>query len=354
MQVLGWLGLDGVLLFVMLREGLHVQGDRMSEGGAWWLVAIMLGAWWLLSYLLGLYEPLSRKPLYELGIGVGTVSALHVGVWYAIGALWGVPLAAVGSFLLLHGIVQGVVKLIGWLIGKGRMGGNGNGNSAAETEREWLSERDVTARTPNAQHLGTRVFDLIGALCMLVVFLPLMLMLLVLIPLTSQGAAIYAQQRVGRHGCPFPIYKFRTMVLDAERSTGPVLARSKDPRITPIGRVLRASRLDELPQLFNVLRGDMSLIGPRPERPEFVAVYERTIPGYQRRHLVRPGLSGHAQLKGDYSTETEEKLGYDLWYVYHRTWLLDLKILFRTVYVVLLPGKADGVKESHEAKSVRV
>ena len=146
---------------------------------------------------------------------------------------------------------------------------------------------------------------------------------------------IYRQTRVGRGGVPFTIYKFRTMHEEAESDTGAVMAKKDDPRVTPLGRVLRASRLDELPQLWNVLRGDMSFVGPRPERPEFGDDYEREIQGYAERYRVRPGLTGYAQVNGEYHTSAATKLKYDLAYIHNRSLWLDLRILSETVKVML-------------------
>ncbi len=129
--------------------------------------------------------------------------------------------------------------------------------------------------------------------------------------------------------------KFRTMRVDAERKTGPVLASENDPRITWLGRYLRALRLDELPQLWNVLCGDMSFVGPRPERPEFVRDFERDIQGYAERFKVRPGLTGYAQVNGEYHTSPATKLKYDLAYIYNRSLWLDVRILADTVKVML-------------------
>ena len=129
--------------------------------------------------------------------------------------------------------------------------------------------------------------------------------------------------------------KFRTMQVGAERSTGPVLASENDPRVTWLGRYLRAARLDELPQLWNVLRGDMSFVGPRPERPEFVGQFQQDIHGYAERFMVRPGLTGYAQVNGEYHTSAPTKLKYDLAYIYNRSLWLDLKILSETVKVML-------------------
>jgi lipopolysaccharide/colanic/teichoic acid biosynthesis glycosyltransferase len=152
---------------------------------------------------------------------------------------------------------------------------------------------------------------------------------------TSRGPVLYTQRRVGRYGEPFTMVKFRTMRAEAERDTGPVLASENDPRITWLGRWLRAARLDELPQLWNVLRGDMSFVGPRPERPEFVVHFERDIQGYAERYKVRPGLTGYAQVNGEYHTSPTTKLKYDLAYIHNRSLWLDLKIMSETVKVML-------------------
>lgn len=156
--------------------------------------------------------------------------------------------------------------------------------------------------------------------------------------IASPGPLFYRQVRVGRSGHPFTIYKFRSMVPDAEARTGAVWAAAGDARITPLGRWLRRTRLDELPQMINILRGDMSLVGPRPERPEFVEQLATELPFYRARHSVRPGLTGWAQVQYTYARSVHDarvKLEYDLYYVRHATPLLDLQILFRTVAIAL-------------------
>jgi lipopolysaccharide/colanic/teichoic acid biosynthesis glycosyltransferase len=143
---------------------------------------------------------------------------------------------------------------------------------------------------------------------------------------------------VGAEGSRFTVHKFRSMVADAEASTGAVWARQNDTRITPVGRFLRRSRLDELPQLWNVLRGDMSMVGPRPERPEFVASLTEQIPFYGQRHLVRPGLTGWAQVRYTYGASVEDamqKLQYDLFYIKNLSIALDLLVLFSTLKTVI-------------------
>ena len=155
------------------------------------------------------------------------------------------------------------------------------------------------------------------------------------IRLTSPGPALYRQERVGCGGRLFVIYKLRTMIEGAENETGPILARRDDPRSTMLGRILRVSKLDEWPQFYNVLRGDMSVVGPRPERPCFVGVFRRHIPAYSQRHTVRPGITGLAQVKGGYRTNVYVKLRYDLIYIHRQSLWLDLWILARTPLTIL-------------------
>jgi lipopolysaccharide/colanic/teichoic acid biosynthesis glycosyltransferase len=151
---------------------------------------------------------------------------------------------------------------------------------------------------------------------------------------------LYGQERVGERGQPFHVFKFRTMREDAEAATGPVWSRRDgDPRVTRIGRILRTVRLDELPQLWNVLRGEMSFVGPRPERPHFVDKLRQVIPYYDERHTVKPGITGWAQIKYGYGSnveDAEEKLQYDLFYVKHMSWHFDLRILLHTLKVMAL------------------
>ncbi len=183
-----------------------------------------------------------------------------------------------------------------------------------------------------------RLIDVAVALVILVVGLPLWLTLGVLVRLSSPGPAIYRQRRVGRHGKPFTMYKFRTMHENAEAHTGPVWASEDDPRYTPLGRWLRKTRLDEIPQLWNVLKGNMSLVGPRPERPYFVDKLAREIPLYNRRHRVKPGITGWAQVKWRYDTSLEDvqqKVKYDLFYIENMSLRMDFKILFQTVRTAL-------------------
>jgi len=156
---------------------------------------------------------------------------------------------------------------------------------------------------------------------------------------SSPGPILYSQQRVGKDGVPFTIYKFRSMRVDAEALTGAVWSQENDPRVTPVGRFLRRTRLDELPQLWNVLKGDMSFVGPRPERPEFVAGLTRQVPFYGQRHVVRPGLTGWAQVRHRYGSsvdDAQEKLQYDLFYIKHLSMPFDIFIILETVKTVLV------------------
>jgi sugar transferase (PEP-CTERM system associated) len=173
----------------------------------------------------------------------------------------------------------------------------------------------------------------------LLLSLPLLPFIFLAIKLDSRGPALYRQERVGIGGHPFYCYKFRTMRQDAEADTGATWAADDDPRITRIGKFLRTSRLDEIPQLWCVLKGDMAFVGPRPERPEFVAWLSREIPYYGVRHVVRPGITGWAQIRYKYGNTMEdarEKLQYDLFYIKNASIGLDLLIVFQTVKIVLL------------------
>jgi sugar transferase (PEP-CTERM system associated) len=185
-----------------------------------------------------------------------------------------------------------------------------------------------------------RTLDVAAAGLALVLTLPLMLVVAVAVRLTSKGPALYHQQRVGQHGRIFTVHKFRSMREDAEAATGPVwAAKSGDPRVTPIGGWLRRTRIDELPQLWNVLRGDMSFVGPRPERPEFVTELTRQIRFYGQRHIVRPGITGWAQVRYTYGATTEDalqKLQHDLFYIKNLSIALDLFIMLSTIKTVVL------------------
>ena len=172
----------------------------------------------------------------------------------------------------------------------------------------------------------------------MIVALPLMVLTALAVRLSSPGPTLYRQVRVGMDGQPFTLYKFRSMRADAEAGTGAVWAAKDDPRVTPVGRLIRKIRFDELPQLFNVLRGEMSIVGPRPERPEFVEALFAEIPYYPQRHCVRPGITGWAQINykyGDTLEDTIAKLEYDLFYIKNMSLTLDTYIIFHTVKAML-------------------
>lgn len=184
-----------------------------------------------------------------------------------------------------------------------------------------------------------RIFDFFAALFLLIVFSPLMFLIAIAIKFDSPGPVIYKQSRLGRQGRIFTIYKFRSMRRDAEKHSGAVWAMQNDPRVTRIGRFLRATHLDELPQLFNVLKGDMSLVGPRPERPEIARELVKAIPHYYSRLKVKPGITGLAQVRYRYDScikDVKNKLRYDLFYISNANFWLDLRILFDTIEHILL------------------
>jgi sugar transferase (PEP-CTERM system associated) len=186
--------------------------------------------------------------------------------------------------------------------------------------------------------VGKRLLDITASLVGLVLSLPLCVLIAIAIKLTSRGPVFFCQERVGQDGQTFKLIKFRTMRVDAERESGPVWATRNDARITPIGRFLRLSRLDEIPQFLNILAGHMSFVGPRPERPHFVEQLKEQIPYYPLRHTVKPGLTGWAQVRHPYGASIEdaqEKLRYDLYYIKNMGFVFDLNIILRTVGVIL-------------------
>jgi sugar transferase (PEP-CTERM system associated) len=184
-----------------------------------------------------------------------------------------------------------------------------------------------------------RLLDVTMAVVGLIVGSPLMLVIALAIKVSSRGRVLYHQQRVGLQGRIFTVHKFRSMQEDAELATGPVwAAKTGDTRVTRIGALLRRTRADEMPQLWNVLRGDMSFVGPRPERPEFVGELTQGIPYYGQRHVIRPGITGWAQVRYTYGATTEDalqKLQYDLYYIKHLSIAFDLFIIAATVKTVL-------------------
>jgi exopolysaccharide biosynthesis polyprenyl glycosylphosphotransferase len=188
------------------------------------------------------------------------------------------------------------------------------------------------------EEAAKRTLDVLFSLSVLIIGLPLWLLFACFIKLDSRGPVLYRQVRVGRNSSHFKIFKFRSMLSDAEKKSGPIWAGKNDPRVTNAGRILRKTHLDEVPQFINVLKGDMSLVGPRPERPFFVDKLTKEIPLYNHRHRVRPGITGWAQVKHKYDENMEDvrtKIKYDLFYIENISWRLDLKILFNTIYVMI-------------------
>jgi lipopolysaccharide/colanic/teichoic acid biosynthesis glycosyltransferase len=179
-----------------------------------------------------------------------------------------------------------------------------------------------------------RLFDIVLAIAGLVVAFPLLVIFSIAIKLDTKGTVLYRQERVGVKGKYFLLLKLRTMEMDAEKD-GPRWAGTNDPRVTRIGKYLRKKRFDELPQLINVLKGDMSIIGPRPERPVFTEIFNQKTPGFIKRLAIKPGLTGWAQVNGGYDITPEEKLAYDLEYIHKRNFFLDVKILLLTFKVVM-------------------
>ena len=213
------------------------------------------------------------------------------------------------------------------------------GKIAVENLRpSWLIFSDGFRKTAMLLRLK-RFSDIVFSLIGLTLALPLIGLTALLVRISSPGPILYSQRRVGKDNEVFTIHKFRSMRQDAEKMTGAVWSVENDPRVTPIGRLLRRTRLDELPQLWNVLRGDMSFVGPRPERPEFVSKLTEQIPYYEQRHVVRPGLTGWAQVRHRYGSTLEdalEKLQYDLFYIKHMSFPLDFYIVLETVKTVLV------------------
>jgi exopolysaccharide biosynthesis polyprenyl glycosylphosphotransferase len=201
----------------------------------------------------------------------------------------------------------------------------------------WFLQLGAVRPLTGAHAVTKRILDIGVAVGLGLLVLPLLPLIALAIRLDSAGPVFYSQTRVGLGGRLIRIYKFRSMRQDAERN-GAVYAQAGDPRVTRLGRFMRLTRIDELPQLWNVLKGDMTLVGPRPERPEFTVLYEKHIPAFAARYTVKPGLTGWAQVRYQYASSAEDtarKLEFDLFYLKHTSLWLDLRILFETIGVVL-------------------
>ena len=198
-----------------------------------------------------------------------------------------------------------------------------------------------------SNELFKRLTDVfLGILGLIVLSIPFIFVYLAL--KIGGGSAFYAQERITRDNKVFKIYKFRTMVENAEAASGPVLAQDVDCRITKLGHFLRATRLDEIPQIYNILIGDMSIVGPRPERPFFVEQFCAEMPEYNLRHRVKTGLTGLAQVQGKYNTSVRDKLKYDLLYINGYSYALDIKLIMQTLNILLRKSSTEGVKSVSE------
>ena len=200
------------------------------------------------------------------------------------------------------------------------------------------------------QEFFKRAFDIVSSAAALIIAAVPMLMIAAAIKITSPGPVFYKQLRYTKNKKEFYIYKFRTMVPDAEKLSGPTFAQKRDPRITPIGHILRATRLDELPQLINILKGEMSVVGPRPERPFFVEQFEKEIENYNYRFVMKAGLTSLSHVYGRYSTYIHDRTCYDLLYISNYSFLLDMKIILLTTKTILLKEAAEGEDEYKEVK----
>ena len=203
-----------------------------------------------------------------------------------------------------------------------------------ETNQAKLYTIPAQAKTSMLNRSIKRLFDIIFSLILLLVTIPIMLFFCIMITLETSGAPIYFQERLGINGKKFNVFKLRSMVKDAEIN-GPQWAKEHDPRITKVGLFIRKTRIDELPQLLNILRGDMSFVGPRPEREFFYNEFDAYIPEFKERLMVKPGLTGWAQINGGYNLDPKEKLRLDMEYIEMKTIRMDIRILCKTVLIVL-------------------
>jgi exopolysaccharide biosynthesis polyprenyl glycosylphosphotransferase len=194
----------------------------------------------------------------------------------------------------------------------------------------------------NEQRIIKRCVDIVGSALGLLILSPIMLLTAAAIRLHDGGPVFFRQTRVTKDGREFQLIKFRSMVVGAEKR-GPELATARDPRVTPVGRWIRMLRIDELPQLFNILRGDMSIVGPRPERPELVKEYCKTYPEFRYRLKVKAGLTGYAQVFGRYNTLFEDKVKLDLLYIQHFSLIFDFYIMISTIKILFMPSSSEGV-----------
>lgn len=205
------------------------------------------------------------------------------------------------------------------------------------------------------QKIFKRIFDIVASIILLLLVSPVLLLIGIIVKMeSSKGSIIYKQERLGKNNKPFTMYKLRSMIEGAESTTGPVLATANDSRITKIGKFIRGTRLDELPQLFNVIKGDMSLVGPRPEREFFIKQLSKEFYEYGYRNTVQPGITGYAQIMGNYKTEVDDKLRFDLYYIRNYSFWLDGIILLKTLTVLFDKTRAEGTTTKKNKKVKRV
>jgi lipopolysaccharide/colanic/teichoic acid biosynthesis glycosyltransferase len=187
--------------------------------------------------------------------------------------------------------------------------------------------------------------DIFIACISLIAFSPMIAIISIAIKLYDGGPVFYKQERLTRNGKIFEIYKFRSMIVDAEKEYGACLAFENDARITPIGKIIRKIRFDEIPQIFNILKGDMSIVGPRPERPVIAAEYEKRIPEFDYRLKVKAGLTGYAQVLGQYNTTPYDKLKLDLMYIESYSLILDIKLILMTIKILFIKDSSKGISK---------
>ncbi len=329
----------GVLLAVQHAIG----GDTRFMGESLGLVVVLLSCQ-ICFHLNGVDELLVdsktqiflQKILKSVGTGL-IIAALLFYIFPKVSP--GYAAAAASACFLIFGLV--VLRPIVRTVSRQpevRVSDNAAGKILIE---EITSEHQIFSDGASRSRIylvTKRILDVALSVFVLAVTAPLMALIAVAIKLESRGPAIFRQERVGFSGQRFTVFKFRSMRQDAEKHSGPIWARENDDRITRVGAILRKCRLDELPQVFNVLKGEMSLIGPRPERPYFVDLLKTKIPHYDLRHKVKPGITGWAQVMYRYGASVEdafEKLQYDLYYAKHASFRFDLLILLKTFKVVI-------------------
>lgn len=206
----------------------------------------------------------------------------------------------------------------------------------------------------NQTYLGKRTLDIVFSLLLIILTTPIMLLTAIAIKLDDRGGSIlFKQERIGQSGKVFKILKFRSMIMDAEKDGKPRPCVAGDSRVTKVGKVIRATRIDELPQLFNILKGDLSLVGPRPERVEHVDLYTQELPEFSYRLRVKAGLTGYAQIYGKYNTSARDKLLLDLLYIERQSFLMDMRIVFLTVKIMFTPESTEGFEESR-SKAINI